>query len=77
MCAPGVGWLLALLVTSLQVVDALMYKVFGDGSGLRARASLLTMLGLGSAAFARTQESLPQLLSPWNSTAPAWAIFKA
>ena len=66
---------IATLVTGMEVVDEMLYNVFGNK--VSGKATLLDLLGSRTPVFAKMQSNLLSLLCDFRGEAVRWSLFAA
>lgn len=70
---PQVPWKIALVVTSLNLVDQILWAVLGLE---RDRVTVAELLDEASSPFSVCQQALWAHLASWGADAPNWAVFR-
>jgi hypothetical protein len=74
LAPPDAAHQIAILVTSIKEVDAVMYAILGHKEQDRPRATLRELLDERTSVLAGCQQGLLRLLEGWGPTTPEWEL---
>ena len=73
-CATDFCWQIGIIVTTLTIVDSILFAILSDGHS--AKASLTSLLDSRNSPIAKSQQSLLNLLESWRP-GDEWSLFQA